>query len=379
MQEKWCRFSEQHRDEIGDVLLAAAVLAFTIPLTLMGHSFSLVPRTPSWLQILAETITSGTMLVRRRTAWPMIISAAGCAILTGQTIPLTLACYSMTAENRVRRWQWVAGALMVIYSAVDYVDPHTDEYLYLIAVRALTLIYLPALVGTWVQEYRALIRELRAGVRKREEHAASQERRWIAAELHDTVTHAVTAMVLNAGLIPDTEEPGELHKLATTIEDKGVQALTELRDLLTVLRHEKQHRRGQGVEALPRLVEEARATGLRVSLHLEVPQRALPAQVGHACYRVVQEGLNNVRKHAPGSDVQVTCQADGDVMHVSVVNSGNGQTEAHLREPPVLESGYGLVGLRERVTLTGGRLTTDSTPEGGFALTARIPFQPAYG
>ncbi|MCW2917710.1 MAG: two-component sensor histidine kinase [Actinomycetia bacterium] len=77
--------------------------------------------------------------------------------------------------------------------------------------------------------------------------------------------------------------------------------------------------------------------------------------------------------------MQVTCQADGDVMHVSVVNSGNGQTEAHLREPPVLESGYGLVGLRERVTLAGGRLATDSTPEGGFALTARIPFQPAHG
>jgi signal transduction histidine kinase len=337
MRERWVRFIEQRPGEIGDVLLAAAVLAFVIPLILMGHSFSLLPGTPSWLQILVVAITAATMLVRRRTAWPMIISAAGCAILTGQRIPLTLACYSMTAENRVHRWQWVAGALLVIYSVVDYVDPHTDAFLYLIVIRALTLIYLPALVGTWVRKYRDLIRELQAGVRLREQHAASQERRWIAGELHDTVTHAVTAMVLNAGLIPDTEESGEIRKLATTIEDKGVQALTELHDLLTVLRHEGVHRSAQGVEALPQLIEEARATSLSVSLHLEVPRGALPAQVEHACYRVVQEGLNNVRKHAPGSDVQVTCQTGNGVVQVSVVNNGNGRTEAHRREPP--ESG----------------------------------------
>jgi signal transduction histidine kinase len=376
MREEWTKLTERHRGTVGDLLLAAAVLAFTIPMIVMGESFSLFFRAPPWLGILAASVTSGTMLLRRRTAWPMIIASAGCAVLTGQTMPLPLACYSMTAQNTVRRWQWVAGALMVVYYAVDEVDPRSYHMPYLIAIRALALVYLPALVGTWVRDYCGLVRKLRAGTRLSEERAASRERRWIAGELHDTVTHAVTAMVLNAGMIPGTEDPAEVRDLATTIEDKGVQALTELRDLLTVLRHEEAHRSEQGVEALPPLVEEARATGLRVSLHLEVPPGALPAHVGHTCFRVVQEGLNNARKHAPGSDVQVTCRADGGVVRVSVVNSGKGWTEA-VRKHAALESGYGLVGLRERVALAGGRLIVGSTPEGGFALRARIPFQPS--
>ncbi|WP_405141911.1 histidine kinase [Sphaerisporangium sp. NBC_01403] len=375
MRGKWTGFTARHRGEIGDVLLAAAVLAFTIPTTLMGESFSLVGRAPEWLLILVGAVTAVTMLLRRRTAWPMIVGAVACAVLVGATVPLALAAYSMTAEAKVRRWRWVAMAMTGVYIVVDYVNPYTDQFLYLITVRALTLVYLPALVGTWVHEYRSMNAELRTGVRLREEHAASQERRWIAAELHDTVTHAVTAMVLNAGIIQDTEDHAEVRKLATTIEDKGVQALTELRGLLTVLRREEVYQSLQGVEAIPQLVEEARDIGLRIDLHLDVPQGALSRQLGHECFRVVQEGLNNVRKHAPGSEVRVVCEANGDVVNVSVVNTGEGRTET-VRDCPVLESGFGLAGLWERITLAGGRLESGPTTEGGYALTAQVPFQP---
>ncbi|MEV7970178.1 histidine kinase [Sphaerisporangium sp. NPDC088356] len=376
MRGKLAGFAEQHRGEIGDVLLAGAVLAFTIPTTLMGRSFSLLGKAPTWLEILAGVATAGAMLLRRRTAWPMIVGAVACAVLTGQTVPLTLAAYSMTAEDRVRRWQWVAVALTAVYTVADYVSPYTDDYLYLITVRALTLVYLPALVGTWVREYRSINAELRTGVRLREEHAASQERRRIAGELHDTVTHAVTAMVLNAGVIQDTEDPAQIGKLATTIEDKGMQALTELRDLLTVLRREEVYQFSQGVEAIPRLVGEAEDIGLRVSLHLDIPQGALSRRVEHECFRVVQEGLNNIRKHAPGSDVQIVCEVRDGVMTVSVVNTAHGRTES-VRECPVLESGYGLAGLWERITLAGGQLVAGPTSEGGYALTARMPVQPS--
>jgi signal transduction histidine kinase len=375
MGGKWTGFSARHRGLIGDVLLAAAVLAFTIPTALTGRSFSLFFNAPRWLQILAGVTAGASMLLRRRTAWPMIIAAAACAALTGQTVPMTLAAYSMTAEDKVRRWQWVAVALMAVYIVVDYVDPHTDAFLYLITVRALTLVYLPAVVGTWVREYRRMIAELRAGVRLREEHAACRERRWIAGELHDTVTHAVTAMVLNAGIISGSQDPAEVSKLATTIEDKGVQALTELRDLLTVLRREEVYQSAEGAEAIPRLVKDARASGLRVGLHFDISE-VLPRKIGHACFRVVQEGLNNVRKHAPASQVQVTCEAHGDVVNVSVVNSGNGRTGS-VGECPALESGYGLAGLRERIILTGGQLVAGPTSEGGYALTVRVPFQPS--
>ncbi|WP_432921094.1 sensor histidine kinase [Microbispora sp. CA-135349] len=374
MWRKWA--SIRHRTWFVDAALAAAVIAFTIPTTLIGYSFSLWGGTPGGPEIAIGVITAATMLVRRRTPWPAIVASAACACAAGQVVPMILAVFSMTAEHRVRRWQYVALALTVIYFAVDYVNPHTDHSVYLNIVRALTLIYLPAVVGTWVYAYRRLIRDLRVGVREREEVAASEERRKIAREMHDTVTHAVTTMVLNAGMARDTIEPGEIRDLTAAIEDKGVQALGELRELLTVLRREDGDL-AEGSEAIVRLVGEARAGGLQIDLRLDVPPGGLPRQVSHACYRLVQEGLSNVRKHAPDSRVQVTCEVTGDQVAVSVVDTPNpahagGRT---VRAAPSLGGGYGLAGIRERVCLAQGRFVSGPTPEGGFVLAARLPLR----
>ncbi|NJP28016.1 hypothetical protein FLW53_28180 [Microbispora sp. SCL1-1] len=376
MGEKWAGLAER-REAAADVLLAVAVLAFGLPPVLFGHSFPDLPflAVPWWAQVAAVCAAALSMLVRRSVAWPMIGATVACALLAGETIPLMLAAYSMTAQNTVRRWPWVAAALAGVYMLADWASPYTDRLPVALAVRAITLIFLPALVGTWVWRYRTMIRELRAGVRAREERAAAQERRRIAGELHDTVTHAVTVMVLNAGLIQDTDELEEIRKLARNIEDKGVRALTELRELLTALRRRDLPPSAESVEGIPRLVEESRATGLRVALHYDVPEETLSRQAGHACYRVVQEGLNNVRKHAPGADVQVVCEAHGDVLNVSVVNSGKGRA-VPVRVPADAGGGYGLPGLRERVAQLGGRLTYGLTREGGFALTATIPLYP---
>ena len=377
MGEKRAGFAAR-RDVATDVLLAVAVLAFTVPAMCFSRSFPALSFlvVPWWAQIAAAGAAAASMTVRRRTAWPMIAATLACALLAGQTMPLMLAAYSMTAQRRVRRWPWVAAVLAGVYALADYASPYTDQLAVAAPVRAVTLIFLPALVGTWVWRYRSMIRELRAGVRVREERAAAQERRRIAGELHDTVTHAVTVMVLNAGLIQDADELCEIRKLARNIEDKGVRALTELRELLTALRRKDLPPSAESVEGIPRLVEESKATGLRVALHYDVPEETMSRQAGHACYRVVQEGLNNVRKHAPGADVQVVCEAHGEVLNVSVVNSGKSRG-VPVRVPAHEGGGYGLPGLRERVTLVGGRLTYGPTAEGGFALTARIPLHPA--
>ncbi|MBP2706632.1 hypothetical protein JOL79_22750 [Microbispora sp. RL4-1S] len=368
-------FAATHRRAIADALLAIAILSFTVPATLLQLSFSLWGPIPDWIEVLVEVITVGTLLIRRRTALPMIIASVVCAVVTGQIVPMAFAAYSMTAENKVRHWQAVSIPLIAAATAVDYVDPGTDNFLYLCLVRALTLIYLPALIGTWVRGYRGMIFELRAGMRERERLAACRERRKIARELHDTVTHAVTVMVLNAGIIHDNADP-EVDRLATTIEDKGVEALGELRDLLTVLRREDEPRAAAGARAIPRLVEEAAATGTQVSLRYDLPDIGLPTQVGHACYRVVQEGLSNVRKHAPGSRVHVVCETEDGVVTVSVVN-GRDTGRARLSLQRLLPtSGYGLAGLEERITLLHGRLERGATSDGGFTLTARIPCRP---
>ncbi|WP_169950105.1 sensor histidine kinase [Microbispora sp. H11081] len=376
MGEKWAGLAAR-REAVADVLFAVAVLAFTVPATLFGRSYPALPflAVPWWAELTAAGAAAVSMLARRRTAWPMITATVACALLTGQAMPLMLVAYSVTSRNAVRAWPLASATLAGVYALTDYASPYTDRLLMAVAVRAVTLIFLPALVGTWVWRYRAMIRELRAGVRAREERAAAQERRRIAGELHDTVTHAVTVMVLNAGLIQDADELDEIRKLARNIEDKGVRALTELRELLTALRRRDLPPSAESVEGIPRLVEEGRATGMRVALHYDVPEETLPRQAGHASYRVVQEGLNNVRKHAPGADVQVVCEAHGGMLNVSVVNSGKSRA-VPVRVPADAGGGYGLPGLRERVVLVGGRLTYGPTAEGGFALTASIPFHP---
>ncbi|WP_327045563.1 histidine kinase [Microbispora sp. NBC_01189] len=369
-----------HHELVVDALLACAVLAFTIPTSMIGYSFAVWGTAPFWIEVLVGVGTAATMFVRCHTPWPAVVASAVCACVTGQTVPMALAVFSMTAEHRPRRWQYVALALVAVYWVVDYMDPHTDRSIYLNFVRAVTLIYLPALVGTWVYAYRRMVWDLRRGVREREEIAAAEERRKIAREMHDTVTHAVTAMVLNAGMARDATEPSEVRELTATIEDKGVQALSELRELLTVLRHEEGDLAG-GVDAIARLVGEAKATGLHVDLRLDVPPEGLPRQVSHACYRLVQEGLSNVRKHAPATRVLVTCEAVGDQVAVSVTDTpdealhGRAAGRTGVRAAPSLGGGYGLAGIRERVNLAHGRFSAGPTPEGGFTIAARLPLK----
>jgi signal transduction histidine kinase len=373
MGEKRAGFVSRRRDEIVDMLLATAVLAYTVPQTLLRpHAWFPVPH---WLSILSAVVAALTLLVRRRTAWPSVAASVVCAALTGQGVALAAAAYSMAAENTVRGWRVVAGGLAVVYLLVDYIAPQSHRLAFMSAFRAVTFVYLPAMIGNWERSYRTMVKDLRETMWLREEHAASRERRRIAGELHDTVTHAVTVMVLNAGIIQDNEDPGEIRKLARNIEDKGMRALTELRELLTVLRRADVPASAAGLDAIPPLVAEGNATGLQVTLHLDVPEGSLDRQAEHACFRVVQEGLNNVRKHAPGAPVRVDCDACGDVVNVSVVNGPGDRYESFPAGHPV-RSGFGLLGLKERVNLVGGWIMSGPTPEGGFALTARIPCLP---
>ncbi|GII56806.1 two-component sensor histidine kinase [Planotetraspora thailandica] len=324
---------------------------------------------PRWFAVLSAVAASAAMLWRRRTAWPAVATALICLAVTGQFLPLTVAAYSMTAHRTVGCWRPVAGGMALGYLVMSGLSHPLGHLLWVDAVRAVALVYLPAVIGGWVRGYRAMIEDQWL----REERAASRERRRLAGELHDTVTHAVTVMVLNAGVIQDNEDSGEIRKLARGIEDKGVRALAEMRELLTTLRRGEVPASALGVDGIPQLVEEGIATGLRISLSLDVADRGLPRQAAHACYRIVQEGLNNVRKHAPGSMVRVACETRGEVTSVSVVNDAADEEPRPRTTLNLGESGYGLEGLRERVTLVGGRLAWNRTEEGGFALTAHIP------
>ncbi|WP_062349687.1 sensor histidine kinase [Herbidospora yilanensis] len=366
---RWDALSPDRRGEVTDVALAASILVYTLPPAFLEPAQAGIDVPMGW-SVASAIAVSASMMVRRGWGWPPLILGMVCFFFTGQGMPVSIAAYSMTAHRTVRWWQAVAAVLTVVYAIGDFVQPHVEPNAVVSAVRAVMLVYVAAVLGTWVRGYRDLIQTLKEDASLREENAAARERRRIAAELHDTVTHAVTVMVLKAGMIQEDTDQEDNPALARDIEDQGVRALTELRELLTVLRAEDLPESAQGIDAIPRLVADSNTTGQRVDLDFEVDGVRLSRSVEHAAYRVVQEGLNNARKHAPRAAVTVTGRISGDEL-VIVVHNAAGPPRGRVFG----ESGYGLAGLRERVMLVGGTLQAGAAA-GGFTLTARIPVAP---
>jgi signal transduction histidine kinase len=241
--------------------------------------------------------------------------------------------------------------------------------------------------GAMVQARRAVIASLRerawraeAEQARRVDEARRAERGRIAREMHDVLAHRLSLLATSAGALeyrPDAP-PDQLARAAGVVRDGAHQALDELREVIGLLRDDadpSDDARGRPqptLTDLPRLIEESRAAGMSVQVDDRVDDgSALPATVGRAAYRVVQEGLTNARRHASGAQVRLTVRGSaGDGLTVDLRNpladgvqrsSGGG-------------SGNGLIGLAERVRLAGGHLHHEVTAGGEFRLSATLPW-----
>lgn len=200
--------------------------------------------------------------------------------------------------------------------------------------------------------------------------AVQSERDRIARELHDTVAHAVSVMVLHAGAVRSRlpDQLGSEKAALSQAEDAGRQAIVELRQMLGLLRSNVEL---AGTEPQPtlaqfdRLVEETRRDGLAVDLCIDGDRRPLDSAVEVSAYRILQEALTNVRKHASAQSVSVHVTYDGDWLRLRVADDGVGADGR-------TQNGYGLVGIRERVEVYGGTLCLSSPPAGGFAVDAAL-------
>jgi signal transduction histidine kinase len=208
------------------------------------------------------------------------------------------------------------------------------------------------------------------------EQARRAERTRIAREMHDVVAHRVSLMVLHAGALevrPDLP-PAEVARTAGLIRAAARQALEELRGVLGVLRDEPETAPQAPQPTLTdigRLVEDSRGAGANVELRMDVDRpESAPASLGRDAYRIVQEALTNVNKHARGTATAVALSGGpGEGLRVSVRN------RLPLDPPPgsgLPGAGAGLVGLAERVSLSGGTLTHGPTPTGEFVVTAEL-------
>jgi signal transduction histidine kinase len=224
-------------------------------------------------------------------------------------------------------------------------------------------------------------RELRARVAAAEqaktvaaEKAAVEERSRIARELHDVVAHSVSVMVVQSSGVRRLlkEDQHREREALLSVEQIGRQALTEMRRMLGVMRTGEEAPAAlapqPGLQHLERLVAQVEEAGLPVTLRIEGERPQLSPGVDLSAYRIVQEGLTNALKHAPGSHAEVVVRFDEDAVHLEITDDGDGNSEED-------GLGQGLVGMRERVALYGGRLEAGPRDGGGFVLRADLPVE----
>lgn len=368
-------------------ILAAAAVGALLWLATGVHMAQQNPAGPdTWFYIGDPLVgLAGLTALLWRRSFPLAVALATALASAVSTIASAAALLALCSLATRRRPMEIGAVLLVsITASQSYLELRMDTAgsapLWLqLAIGAL-IAGIAAAVGVAVGARRTEVRSLRRRAESAEREqlaraaqARAQERNRIAREMHDVLAHRISLVAMQAGVLDHRAElPNEDRRaLVRGIADGAHQALEELRDVLGVLRAgpDDPQQPQPTLDTVPDLVAEAQASGLRVTWSTTV-RSAPPEAVGRACYRVVQEGLTNAAKHAPGSDVHVTAGGEeGDELRVSVGNSP--ATAAPVAGP---ESGFGLLGLVERVTLLGGKLDHHTSPDGGYLLTAQLPW-----
>jgi len=350
---------------------------------------------PPWLLALLPLLLAAPLVLRRRAPLLMWLAIwAGMALLCllahnsvrglAFTFVLFAAAYSLGAHASFRRA--VAG-LVLIAPLVAVISRRGELALAFThgeqggqAAVALSFLQLLAfwLAGVFVRTRRqaASLAAGSAALQLKAEQATAAERARIARELHDIVAHHLSVIVLQAAGARASGKPAgaPLEK----IENSARQALAETRRLLGVLRdpdEETELAPQPGIGDLDALAASVRAAGVPVNLVIDCDRAALAAAMDVSVYRIVQEALTNVLKHAGPARADVAIGCSDDTVTIEVTDNGT-------REPgdQALAGGHGLAGMRERAAVFGGELAAGPRPGGGFAVRARLPLgdrQPA--
>jgi signal transduction histidine kinase len=361
---------------IRDLPLAVLLVVASFLPALQGHETQVgdLPARPfDALAAVALTLECLPLAVRRR--WP----AASLALVSLGFVVAELGSYHMVAGTALTIALLSAGAHLerhrraaaVLLSAVYVALAITlDQLGSTEGLAGFVTFYLLAAVawgiGAWLRSTRAAEAERRRLVA---EATRTAERTRIARELHDVVTHHVTAMVMQAEAARYlTAAPDRLDQTLTAVTDTGRRAISDLRHMLDVLDHDGTEAATPRVGRLGTLVDQARQAGQPV----EFAEDGTPAQstgsVDLVAYRVVQEALTNALKYAHGSRTSVQVHHGETELTVEVSTDGSGS-----RAGSPGGSGRGLAGLRERVDVLGGDFSAGRRTDGGFVVRARLP------
>ena len=362
----------------GDVILPA-VLAVVAVIELV------VLRIQPLAVAVLPSLAACLLLVWRR-RWPLVVAPGAGAVIALQplagvpldapAVPIAIlgtGCYALGRYlPDLRGLLGVAGVQTSIF-VIAYEGPAPSDLAF---VGILTL-------GPWAlgrlvlrhersnEELAATARRLAEEQRRAAEEAVRAERARIARELHDVIAHSLSVMVIQAGVAQDLihSQPGQAARAMTEVAEAGRRALAETGRLLHLIRDDDEHGLAPQprIDDLPELVRQFRESGLDVTLDVEGATNDMPSGVELSVYRIVQEGLTNALKHGTARCADVRLQHLADEIVVEVRN------ECSSAEPQMRTGGYGLVGMRERVSVFGGTLRAERTPDGGFSLRARLP------
>jgi signal transduction histidine kinase len=300
-----------------------------------------------------------------------------------------LYCANVHGSRRVARLSLIAAflgcAMQAGWVTVDTWDPEFSSLPGSVATFiGLFLAGSMVLLGIWaVARYQRvrveqldMAREQAAqAVREREQRtqlAVADERSRIAREMHDVVAHSLSVIIAQAdgGRFVASQHPEKAADVLETIGSTGRAALADMRSLLGVLRGDEDTSFGPqpGLDALDDLVARVDAAGLKVSLEREGDLHSIPQAVSMSSFRLVQEALTNVMKHAgPAASARVEVRRTHAGLAIDVLDDGRGH------DPSSDGQGHGLTGMRERVAVFGGELDAGPLPDGGFRVGARIP------
>ncbi|MFI0815438.1 sensor histidine kinase [Streptomyces sp. NPDC021098] len=329
--------------------------------------------------VSVAALLCGVALLVRRLPWyaaPLLVTAAT-AGWGWPVLPLLLvALFDLASHRRAR----VAMACVVAALAGNLLTRPSTSLWMPQQYGAVVFLLLVVVGGLWLGNRRRLVaalatqvEHLRVESRLREEAARAAERSRIAAEMHDVLAHRLSLIALHTGVLATRSDtlPEPVATRLDLLRTASTEALADLRDVLGALRDPDatptSSAPAPALRDVRELVDEARAAGQRVGLTADGPPEAAPTTHRLAAYRIVQEALTNARKHADGAEVTVRVDYGPPATLVEVTNAPGAPGTG------TVESGYGLVGLRERVTALGGQLDAGPAGAGAWRLAARLP------
>ncbi|MCO1598005.1 histidine kinase [Micromonospora sp. RHAY321] len=329
----------------------------------------------------------GLLWLRRR--WPLGLALATAPLTLfsmASAVPLVILYFTVVVHRRTAVAVAVTGVGLVTNMVFSWLRPDPNMSYWATAAWGVVISFAVLAWGMFVRARRQLIVSLRDRAERAEAEqqlrvaqARHLERTRIAREMHDVLAHRISLLSLHAGALefrPDAP-PDEVARAAGVIRGSAHAALQDLREVIGVLRAD-----GDGdapeppqptLADLPALIDESRTAGVRVNVSDSVATPGeVPAALGRAAYRIVQEGLTNARKHAAGAAVTVDVSGGpGTGLTVAIGNRWPVGTPAGGELPG---AGTGLVGITERVTLAGGRLAYGRDDAGDFRLAAWLPW-----